>query len=119
VNADQMAPLQEAAADFIFANADVFHVQDAVALQRMFSVGASGEPMVPGNLNDRRDRALTYAYRAGADLRRKMASHENIGRVIAWEHYGIKWEHLERQSRADILDMVAKMLASTSAPRCN
>ncbi|KTT68246.1 hypothetical protein [Sphingomonas sanguinis] len=46
--------------------------------------------------------------RAGDDL----TPRERIARVAAWEHFGIAWHHMEKQSHADVLAMVDRMLDS-------
>lgn len=37
---------------------------------------------------------------------------ERIARVVAWEHFGIAWKHMEKASHADVLAMVDRMLAA-------
>lgn len=70
---------------------------DASRLDECAACGAHSIRMTP-----------TFDSRAGDDL----TPRERIARVVAWEHFGIAWHHMEKQSHADVLAMVDRMLDS-------
>lgn len=41
---------------------------------------------------------------------------EAIARAVFWHHYGLSWENAEQVSRAEVCEMVAKMLAAGTSP---
>ncbi|MBO9624119.1 MAG: hypothetical protein J7500_15535 [Sphingomonas sp.] len=44
---------------------------------------------------------------------------EEIARAVCWHHFGLKWEHAERQSREEICAMVRRMLGAPAAAVAN